>query len=125
MPVGHCVVTEVGCSWYLLDISIYFFSKKLEKNVSVTIAGNFVRVNTIISIELFLSLHPDQPALRCPTIFPASCVCDVCFSSILLQPLYRFLSQILKLTRVKSMNGPCINISLGEPRTSIGVVTVS
>jgi hypothetical protein len=26
--LGHCVVSKAGCNWYLLDINIYFLSKK-------------------------------------------------------------------------------------------------
>jgi hypothetical protein len=28
MSLGHCVVAEAGCNWYLLDINICSFSKK-------------------------------------------------------------------------------------------------
>lgn len=34
MPLGHDVVAEAGCNWYLRDINIYSLSKKKGKGSS-------------------------------------------------------------------------------------------
>jgi hypothetical protein len=38
--LGHCVVAEAACNWYLLDINIYSLSKKKPKKRSRKLFSN-------------------------------------------------------------------------------------